>query len=145
MVSTTVKPILNESTTIVEIKNTTEVIQTEKEVPATTTAEREIHTTTEKEVPTTTEREVPTTTQRETTTVEVTTIPADCPPLKDCPFDHCAFARKFNNHGCPTCNCLQSNKSNITCPALACQPCLYGHFTDPNGVCFPDLSSMTFI
>ncbi|CAF1098664.1 unnamed protein product [Adineta ricciae] len=150
VISTTVRSILNESRTIVEVQNTTEIITTERKMPATTeqevpttteneipstTAEKEVQTaaTTEKEVPTTTEREVLTTTEMKTTTIEVTTIPADCLPLKDCPFDHCAFARKFDNHGCPTCNCLQSNKSNITCPALACQPCLYGHFTDPNG------------
>ncbi len=86
------------------------------------------------------------TTEYETnTTVELTTaepppttttlfVPADCPVLKDCPFDYCAFTRKFDNRGCPTCNCLQSNKSNIICPTLTCQACLYGHHTDPNGV-----------
>lgn len=79
------------------------------------------------------------TTTMESTTMELTTstssIPADCPVLKDCPFDYCAFARKLDNRGCPTCNCLQSNKSNITCPPLTCPGCLYGHYTDPNGVC----------
>jgi hypothetical protein len=74
----------------------------------------------------------------ELTTTELTTstsvVPVDCPILKDCPFDYCAFARKLDNRGCPTCSCLQSNKSNITCPVLTCQACLYGHHTDPNGV-----------
>jgi hypothetical protein len=90
-----------------------------------------------------TEHEINTTmieTTPEFTTTEATTstpfVPADCPVLKDCPFDYCAFARKNDNRGCPTCNCLHSNKSNITCPTLTCQSCLYGHYTDPNGVIY---------
>lgn len=77
-------------------------------------------------------------TKLEITTTESTTstsaIPADCPALKDCPFDYCAHAHKFDNHGCPTCNCVQPNKSHIICPRLTCSECLYGHYTDPYGV-----------
>ncbi|CAF1023548.1 unnamed protein product [Didymodactylos carnosus] len=62
-----------------------------------------------------------------------TQSPAHCLPLKDCPFDYCAFARKFDHNNCPTCNCLRSDTSNITCPIMSCQSCLYGHYTDPNG------------
>ncbi|CAF0990296.1 unnamed protein product [Rotaria sp. Silwood1] len=67
------------------------------------------------------------------TTIPTTVVPTDCPVLKDCPFDYCAFARKFDIHGCPTCHCIQANKSNIICPTLTCQECLYGHYTDPYG------------
>lgn len=85
----------------------------------------------------------------ESTTMELITstsfIPADCPILKDCPFDNCAFARKLDNRGCPTCNCHQSNKSNITCPPLTCPGCLYGHYTDPNGVNLSSIISISFI
>lgn len=74
----------------------------------------------------------------ELTTIESTTstsnVPADCPVLTDCPIDHCTFARKFDNHGCPTCNCLLTSKSSIICPKLTCQECLYGHYTDSYGV-----------
>ncbi|CAF2052644.1 unnamed protein product [Rotaria magnacalcarata] len=72
-----------------------------------------------------------TTTEATITTTSV--VPADCLVLRDCPFDHCAFARKFDSHGCPTCNCLKSNKSNIICTTLACQECSYGHYTDSYG------------
>ena len=79
---------------------------------------------------------IETTTEFTTTDTTTTTsaVPVDCPIIKDCPFDYCTFARKLDHHGCPTCNCLRSNKSNITCPILVCQECLYGHYTDPNGV-----------
>jgi len=71
-----------------------------------------------------------------TTTEEISTvaIPADCPALQDCPFESCTYGRKYDNHGCPTCNCLHSSKSNETCPTLTCQACPYGHHTDVNGV-----------
>ena len=75
-----------------------------------------------------------TTTDVTTTTATISAVRADCPIVKDCPFDYCTFARKLDHHGCPTCNCLRSNKSSITCPILVCQACLYGHYTDPNGV-----------
>ena len=96
----------------------------------------------------TTESESMTTTMEvtvESTTMESTTstsaVPVDCPVLKDCPFDSCAFARKLDNRGCPTCNCLQSSNGNITCPSLPCPGCPYGHYTDTNGVCsFASLS-----
>ncbi len=114
--STTEKQVMNESTTSHNVENSTVPITTEYEASTTM-----IETTTEL-------------TTTEATTVSTTTIPADCPVLKDCPFDYCAFARKLDNRGCPTCNCLHSNKSNITCPRLTCQACLYGHYTDPNGV-----------
>lgn len=68
------------------------------------------------------------------TTTSTPVVPADCPTLKDCPFDYCTYARKFDNHGCPTCNCLQARKSKDPCPSLACQECPYGHYTDPQGV-----------
>ena len=78
------------------------------------------------------------TVKEETSTVSSTTesiIPVDCPTLKDCPFDSCTFARKTDHRGCPTCHCLPPlNKSNFSCPILTCQACLYGHFTDVDGV-----------
>jgi hypothetical protein len=112
---TTEQQVLNESTISLNGENSTVSISTEYET-STTMIETTI----------------------ELTTTEATTstsvVPADCPALKDCPFDYCAFARKLDNRGCSTCNCLNSNKSNITCPILTCQACLYGHYTDPNGV-----------
>ena len=124
------KEVSNESTTTVHVGNdsTTTEYQTTTTMKTTT----ELMTTMETTV--------------ESTTMELTTstssIPADCPVSKDCPFDYCAFARKLDNRGCPTCNCLQSDKSNITCPPLTCPGCLYGHYTDPNGVCL-SLSSQS--
>jgi len=114
--STTVKLVSNESTTSVNVENSTVSVSTEYE-SSTTMVETTV--------------ELTTTTEATTST---TSVPADCPVLKDCPFDYCAFARKLDNRGCPTCNCLHSNKSNITCPTFTCQACLYGHYTDPNGV-----------
>ncbi|CAF0765158.1 unnamed protein product [Adineta steineri] len=112
----TEKEFLNETTKTSLVENSTILMSTKSEV----------HTTPMMEIIT----ELMTTTEATTSTPA---IPADCPILKDCQFDYCAFARKFDNRGCPTCNCVQSNKSNITCPTLACQACLYGHHTDPNG------------
>jgi hypothetical protein len=151
--STTEKQVSNESTTSVHVENSTISVSTESETSTSTTETSSITTT---ETGSTTMTEASTTmieasttmietsttmieTTTELTTTEATTststVPADCPVLKDCPFDYCAFARKLDNRGCPTCNCLQSDKSNITCPGSTCQTCLYGHYTDPNGVC----------
>lgn len=120
--ATTEKQVFNESTVVVHVENSTISVSTKYE-----TSTMMIETTVEL-----------TTTAELTTTEETTStfaVPADCPVLKDCPFDYCAFARKFDNRGCPTCNCLHSNKSSITCLTLTCQACLYGHYTDSNGVC----------
>ncbi len=111
----TEKQLLNESTTFLHVENSTISVTTEYET-STTMIETTIHLTTTE------------------ATTSTTVVPADCPVLKDCPFDYFAFARKLDNRGCPTCNCLRSNKSNITCPSLTCQACLYGHYTDPHGV-----------
>jgi hypothetical protein len=113
--STTVKLVSNESTTSVNVENSTVSVSTEYE-RSTTMVETTVELTTTE------------------ATTSTTSVPADCPVLKDCPFDYCAFARKLDNRGCPTCNCLHLNKSNITCPTFTCQSCLYGHYTDPNGV-----------
>jgi len=115
VIVTSEQQVFNESTTSVHVENHTISVTTEFETST-----------------------IMMKTTVELTTTEVTTsttvVPADCPVLKDCPFDYCAFTRKLDNRGCPTCNCLQSNKSNITCPILTCPSCLYGHHTDPNGV-----------
>ena len=112
--ATSIEPLFNESTKSLSMPNTTEVVKTNNETIVAT---------------------IETTSEAVTTIVSSTpAIPADCPVLKDCPFDYCAFARKLDHRGCPTCNCLQSESANLTCPPLTCQSCLYGHYTDPNGV-----------
>jgi hypothetical protein len=73
-------------------------------------------------------------------------VPVDCVSIKMCPFDSCTFARELDHRGCPTCNCLPPvNTSHVTCPALSCPACLYGHHTDSNGVdrLFCSTSSIT--
>ncbi|CAF0801765.1 unnamed protein product [Rotaria sordida] len=112
--STTKKEILNKSMTSLHVEDSTMLVNTDYE-RSTTIVETIIELTTTE------------------TTTSTTTVSADCPVLKDCPFDYCTFARKFDIHGCPTCNCIQANKSNIICPTLTCQECLYGHYTDPYG------------
>lgn len=120
------------SSTKVDVNSTTPVIVTTIEEKEVSTVHVENESTA---VPT---KDEATTTTVETTiesTMPTSAIPADCPVLKDCPSDSCSFARKLDNRGCPTCNCLQSSKSNLTCLPLTCPGCLYGHYTDSDGVC----------
>ncbi|CAF2952145.1 unnamed protein product [Rotaria sp. Silwood2] len=111
---TTEKEILNQPTTSLHVEDSTILVNTDYE-KSTTIIEATIELTTTE------------------STTSTTVVPADCTVLKYCPFDYCTFARKFDIHGCPTCNCIQANKSNIICPTLTCQECLYGHYTDPYG------------
>jgi hypothetical protein len=131
---TTEKNSMNESAaTTLNVENSTVLNSTDSKASSATAAAITDLTTKESKTSAATTAvttELPTTEVTTSTTV----VPIDCPVLKDCPFDYCAFAHKLDHRGCPTCNCLQSTKSNITCPILTCQTCLYGHYTDSNGV-----------
>lgn len=80
-----------------------------------------------------TEKEIELTTSE--TTTGVSSFPSDCPLLKNCHTESCNFGRRLDHRGCPTCNCLSPNgNSNVICASLNCSACLYGHYTDSNGV-----------